>query len=338
MRIKVGDQVRFLNEVGGGKVKRIIDRQLAEIMTHDGWPIPYQISELVVVPDDPAQQPYRASSPQEIDDQSGKKTGQPGDANSEVNVVLLFTRELNPAGGITKLNAFLVNDSDHILDFAVYVHEGERIDLLEKESLEPGTKMQVIEMTLEQLSDCKGFRIQGLLSYGASSNLPPIINRHIPFQPKKFTAQGAFVENDYLHDAALSFNLTDDQTSENMNERIFQKEITSLDQGPPSFKSGNTKKATREIDLHINQLVDTVIGLSNREIIRIQMDHFLGELNQAIESNEREIIFIHGIGNGTLKESLRKTIDKDYPICSHEDASFKQYGFGATRILIRQNK
>jgi hypothetical protein len=106
----------------------------------------------------------------------------------------------------------------------------------------------------------------------------------------------------------------------------------------PVSKPSNTKIPPREIDLHINKLIDSVIGLTNTEILTLQLGVFRRELNQAIKGNEREIIFIHGIGNGTLKGELRRVADQEFKWCSQEDASFKEYGFGATRIRIPQNK
>jgi hypothetical protein len=103
-------------------------------------------------------------------------------------------------------------------------------------------------------------------------------------------------------------------------------------------KPSNHKPPPREIDLHINKLIDRVTGLSNTEILMLQLNKFRRELDISIKSHEREIIFIHGIGNGTLKNELRRVADQEYRWCSQEDASFKEYGFGATRIRIPQNK
>ena len=111
----------------------------------------------------------------------------------------------------------------------------------------------------------------------------------------------------------------------------------SMNKAPVS-KPSNPKTPPREIDLHINRLIDSVIGLTNTEILTLQLGVFRRELNQAIKGNDREIIFIHGIGNGTLKGELRRVADQEYKWCSQEDASFKEYGFGATRIRIPQNK
>lgn len=111
----------------------------------------------------------------------------------------------------------------------------------------------------------------------------------------------------------------------------------SLNRSPQS-KPSNAKIPPREVDLHINKLIDNVVGLTNTEILTLQLDVFRKELNLSIRGNEREIIFIHGIGNGTLKNELRRVATQEYKWCSQEDASFKEYGFGATRIRIPQNK
>ena len=111
----------------------------------------------------------------------------------------------------------------------------------------------------------------------------------------------------------------------------------------PSFhvqlsKPTGKKNPAREVDLHINKLIDSVVGLTNTEILMFQLDTFRKELNLAITNHEKEIIFIHGIGNGTLRNELRRVAEQEFAWCSQEDASFKEYGFGATRIRIPQNK
>lgn len=189
--VKPGDLVRFVDEVGGGRVIRIISNELAEIETSDGWVLPARIRSLVVIPE---------------------------------------------------------------------------------KSSAVGTPVKAIK--LEELVEVK-------------------VDKEM--------------ENDKLN-------------------------------RPPVSKSSNTKTPPREVDLHINKLIDRVVGLSNTDILVLQLDVFRKELNEAIRNHEREIIFIHGIGNGTLKNELRRVAGSEYKWCSQEDASFKEYGFGATRIRIPQNK
>jgi dsDNA-specific endonuclease/ATPase MutS2 len=124
-----------------------------------------------------------------------------------------------------------------------------------------------------------------------------------------------------------------------IREVLHEKEVkNSVLNAPPAAKPAKAKQPPREVDLHINKITDTVIGLTNTEILTIQMEVFRRELNRSIRENESEIIFIHGIGNGTLKGELRRALDRDFSWCSQEDASFREYGFGATRVRIPQNK
>ena len=49
MNVKVGDKVRFLNDIGGGTVVKIIDRQSVMVLNDDDFEVPTPVSELVVI-------------------------------------------------------------------------------------------------------------------------------------------------------------------------------------------------------------------------------------------------------------------------------------------------
>ena len=44
--IKVGDKVKFLNDVGGGVVTSFINKNMVNVENEDGFEIPYPISQL----------------------------------------------------------------------------------------------------------------------------------------------------------------------------------------------------------------------------------------------------------------------------------------------------
>jgi len=92
--------------------------------------------------------------------------------------------------------------------------------------------------------------------------------------------------------------------------------------------SGNKIK---EIDLHLKE------GYNRPDAVERQLARFRAELDSAVRSGLSEIIFIHGIGNGKLKQELREIIVTDYKTCSYQDASFSRYGYGgATLIIIKK--
>ena len=91
-----------------------------------------------------------------------------------------------------------------------------------------------------------------------------------------------------------------------------------------------------EVDLHIEKLVKKFRGLSNFEILNIQMDNAKGQLDFAIRKRLPKLVFIHGVGEGVLKSELEFLFSK-YDEITFKEASYQKYGVGATEVYIKQN-
>ena len=89
------------------------------------------------------------------------------------------------------------------------------------------------------------------------------------------------------------------------------------------------------IDLHIEELIDSHKGLSNSQILNIQLTNFKRELNVAIRRKASKLIVIHGVGEGVLKAEIRKELYDHFPEYDYHDASYKEYGYGATEVVLR---
>lgn len=90
-----------------------------------------------------------------------------------------------------------------------------------------------------------------------------------------------------------------------------------------------------EIDLHIHQLVISEKGMSNFDMLKLQLKTAKKKLEYAIKNKKQKIVFIHGIGEGVLKTELHHLLKK-YPV-EYYEASYKKYGQGATEVYIYQN-
>ena len=86
------------------------------------------------------------------------------------------------------------------------------------------------------------------------------------------------------------------------------------------------------IDLHIEELIDSHNGLSNYQIIQIQLREFRKGLNNAINNKVKKLIIIHGVGEGVLKSEIRKELNHNYSDYKHFDAN---YSGGATEIVLK---
>ena len=91
-----------------------------------------------------------------------------------------------------------------------------------------------------------------------------------------------------------------------------------------------------EVDLHIHKLVDRERGMSNYEILTVQLDTATRQLEFAIKKRIPKMVFIHGVGEGVLREELF-TLFRRYDNLRFYDADFQKYGVGATEVYIYQN-
>ncbi|UII75243.1 Smr/MutS family protein [Flagellimonas sp. HMM57] len=110
----------------------------------------------------------------------------------------------------------------------------------------------------------------------------------------------------------------------------------------PKKKLGNAPKPKErnlpkmEVDLHINQLVPSTKGLSNFDMLNLQLETAKRQLDFAIKKRIQKVVFIHGIGEGILKEELHYLFNR-YDNLKFYDADYQKYGLGATEVYIFQN-
>ncbi|KGK30741.1 Smr/MutS family protein [Cellulophaga baltica] len=91
-----------------------------------------------------------------------------------------------------------------------------------------------------------------------------------------------------------------------------------------------------EVDLHIHNLVPSQRGMSNYDMLNIQLDTAKRQLEFAIRKKIQKVVFIHGVGQGVLKEELHYLFGR-YDVVKYYDADYQKYGLGATEIYIYQN-
>jgi hypothetical protein len=92
-----------------------------------------------------------------------------------------------------------------------------------------------------------------------------------------------------------------------------------------------------EVDLHFHELVEDMSMLKDRVFLDVQLNHFERMMRIASEQRIRKIIFIHGVGQGVLRNQIRNRLDLYYPDCSARDANPREYGAGATEITLGQS-
>ena len=115
-------------------------------------------------------------------------------------------------------------------------------------------------------------------------------------------------------------------------EAVSQKEIPKRKQ--IKVKQKERFQPTLEVDLHIHQLTNSTRGMTNHDMLTLQLDTAKHQLEFAIRKRIQKVVFIHGKGEGVLKLELDYLFGR-YNVKFYE-ANYQKYGLGATEVYIYQ--
>ena len=104
----------------------------------------------------------------------------------------------------------------------------------------------------------------------------------------------------------------------------------------PTIKSKERNAPKMEVDLHIHQLTKNSRGMTNHDMLNLQLETAKRQLEFAIRKRIQKVVFIHGVGEGVLKEELKYLFGR-YENVKYYDADYQKYGLGATEVYVYQN-
>ena len=355
---KLGDQVRFLNEVGGGRVTAILSKEMVSVETQDGFEIPTYIKNLVVIEPPstslrdrsktPSYSPPASQSFQAIQSSANNYSEVPRNGFKEVNQLksndfpeFIFAALPNNPGNPPEgdILLYLVNDCNYTLIYHFATKLGDQYTTVDAGMLEPNTKVELERIQPKGIGELPEYCFQLLFFRKSAKQLDEPVQKEIRISPVKFFKASTFVKNNYFSSPALLIKLADHPLRaelEKLTERDFQQ--VTLTKEPRKKPSIEVAKSTElvEVDLHIHQLMDDTRGLSNADMLKLQLETFRKEMENAITTGVKKIVFIHGVGDGVLKNELRRELQRKYARYPFQDASFREYGFGATMAVLRK--
>jgi hypothetical protein len=331
MKLRIGDKVRFLNESGGGIVTRIKDKETVWVEIEEGFEVPYAIKFLVPVSTDL------------IINKDAENIDLEPEITPDQSVYFIVEPDHELPLLVDEYSFLLFNQSAFNIYFTYSIKDGPLFQTIKNGELGPFQKLMLRKIKKKQLPEFAYHKIE-ILFFRKSHYISQLPVAEVVYLNEKIIANGTFIRNEEFKNPVLSFVLKENFITDT-RQRI---ELTDYDmERLQNFKDhykGEKKeskphklffeKTEKEIDLHIEELVDDIKGMTSGEMLNLQIKRFQKELDNAISNNFRKIIFIHGVGNGRLKAEIRNIL-KAYPELQVMDASYKKYGFGATEVNIR---
>jgi hypothetical protein len=300
MDLKTGDRVKFLNDVGGGVLTAFLDKKRAMVRTSDGFEIPVMIAELV--PDSgnflPIEKPAEPEKQPEIKSPQ-KKNPLPAEVKIQsTDEEICFA--ILPKPQSTDLFAYMINNSSYTIHYVIATRgEEEETLLFDQGSMDSRTQMKIRKFLPDNLNHIIRFDVQ-LLFYKENFFIArEPVSLAVFMNPGEVYSGKALTENDYFDRKALVFSISNFNRqspyahSGGLDVSDLLKEGFNKDKpAPVSREEKKTKNEPEEVDLHIEAITDNFSGLSNSEIIDVQMSRFKIALDTAVIHKTRRIVFI----------------------------------------------
>lgn len=364
MGINVGDVVRFLDSVGGGKVTKIINN-IVYVEDEDGFEIPAQTSNVVVTAT-AAQARETQQTASRAENFYAPKTftapksdyiveetlpDAPETTEGEkLNLVLAFVPVDPECVEISDLEAVLVNDSNYRLLFSFASGDGDKLELRRTGELESATEITLVTIPRGELAAYQNITLQAVaFKRGKNFALKAPVSFKTSVDATKFSRRGCFKSNPYFDVPVIAFTVIKDDVAAG-DEKVLTHDTAKDLAAAMKAKQQKDRRPVRKskpaqkkddplvVDLHANELLDNTAGMGPAEILNYQIDKFREVMSENMRHPGRRIVFIHGKGEGTLRHALLKELSYRYKECDVCDASFREYGYGATQVTIGNPK
>jgi hypothetical protein len=355
MKFKVGDKVNFLNESGGGVITAVIDSRMVKVEVEGGFEMPVLTSELIL--------DYRAKELEEIEKEynrpvvssSVKEEPEEEPESERISEISPF-RSVKEEKGIYlvyephdqqwlltgELDLFLVNHTSYDILYSLFLEQEGVMKGIDYGSVPPESKIVIETLDRDHLDDwSKGF-LQILFHHDEPQNILLPLHSKINVKVGRFYKEGSYVSNTLVGGKALVVNISPEAALEKeQNSLLAQKHGVSSKKTDaqevkeiPLIDKHRTGSREAVVDLHIGELVDNISGLSGSDMLEIQMNYFKKVLESAIVNDYEKVTFIHGVGNGVLKNAIIREIDQ-YEGLEGRMASITKFGVGAIDIHIK---
>jgi len=346
MKLSIGDKVRFLNESIEGTIANVLTHGRVEVQDSHGFT--HISEEKYLVRIELTLEEVR----QDLDEQKIETVQKPHiqsqkssipiisslEDDSTIYAAIRLLDEKNPL--TTDVEIFLLNNTNYSICFSCLKRLGNFRAGIQSGVLNSNDETLIGVFSQDEIYRFDGFEFQFLFFQNEE------------FKPKNpDTKLLQFNSSDFMN-ADLRRKLFDRDDTILLMPLHEVKQMTEVDIANLLDKYKDKKEAdarnlnaktknkpsrfvvlTRQkvVDLHIEELIKDYSSMSNAQIISYQINFFMQEMDKALIDKLHKIVFIHGVGAGVLRSSIREEL-KRFPNIRYTDAPIEKYGNGATEV------
>ena len=314
MKYQLGEFVRFVDENREGYITKIFNDEMVGVTGDDDFEIPVMINNLTRV---------HGHKSNESFDAVNLSTSDKNEGFVEKGVFIAVVPDLNK-GSVVHFH--LINETSFQLFTTLKTDLAATFKGEFSGSVLSKSNVKVFSAALAELDLWPVFHFQTLLYTNINKPIIKPLVFEIKFRAKDFSGNKTTVPQ--LKQQGWLIRMDEPEliiNAEKLKESFFKSTEEKI----------AIEKPAKEVDLHIEKLRDDHDFLDKKEMMQIQLTCFKKNLDAAIVHKLESIIFIHGVGNGSLRHEIHKIISKHVQVKTFMDARKEKFGYGATEVFFK---
>ncbi len=331
IKVFVGDRVRLLHSSEEGIITKFLNDKVALVAIDNDFEIEVLIKELAPI----AREERKLSnnpSKTEISKSSSTVVGATQTQALSLNQAQGIFLVISPVG--SGLDFFLFNNSSVEVLFGLYAKNNnckqkDELKGLESGILKKGGSVKVYRSTFELIDQWPEFFYELIFYSGDYHIHRKIFSGNVKLKSKQFTKPQMQIRG--FNTPGWMYRL-----DENVVEKVEAVVISGKDQPlpPPEKPKITVARPDDVIDLHIEKLAENYTRLNAAEMLALQLKTITKALDAGVVYKMRKITFIHGVGNGILKNEILNLARAHSGVKETTEASLLKYGKGATDVVF----
>ena len=235
---------------------------------------------------------------------------------------------------VVELKVHMINRTNRLYKFSYHLQFFGHSEFELKNEIHPFADFYLHDVPFEDMSDSPAFTFEFSLGQPDKAKAE-FYEASVRLKPKQLFARIEEIKK--KGEATFSYRLFEEYPDKPKEEK--------LDIGTLAAKGMNiypAKEARRHlppartiVDLHIEKLTSDWNHLTNSEILDVQIKEFEKWYELAIAHQQPQLIVIHGVGSGRLRDEIHDILRLKKEVKSFVNQYHPSFGYGATEIYFQ---
>jgi Smr domain len=307
-QFKVGERVRFLRERTEGVIQRVISASRVEVLVDDFVEMEVDAAEVVHI--HVGERLLKAEDEASTAAPQFKSTG----VEREPTFVVHKTQQRD-------YELWILNHANRELFFTCYQKVNGKFKGVNAAAMAPAERRKIARISSQEFHMINSLVVQ-VLQY-------PLGDRA---RPMPLVAIEVYCKTQVLNEKS---SMVPDIGDEGWEFVLEEKPVAAIiEPNDPPVAPKSLLFGPEVVDLHIEKLVPTVMGIDSATMLKIQLEHFEKQITDAQAAKTKSLVFIHGTGSGKLRKELHAKLRNFRFVKSFEQADPLRYGNGATIVYF----